>query len=1059
MTAEESDRYDEAVRAGTIPSTALSRVIFRNWLRFPGCIILTKVGGFYESYFEPALELSELTGLKLAQKRYASATKDGKKSIVLPFAGFPTAQLDKYLKLLVLQLGRTVVVVDETESRSDEELKERRVGRVVTPGTLLEEIGLAGNESRFLLAIAIGNRVSKSSDELEQDPEDTFTDLAVSLAYTDVTTGDFFSKESSIAHLEDELTRIAPKEVVLDSALRELWELGTGDPTGSDRGTAVELLALLRVLGHHVSFADPSRSSPVEDSQGLMRSTLEMDAEARAAIPLESQAISILRRQLEYAFRDTPTYLRQPKRQSESAYMHIDAATLQALEIRHSLQLGDTEVQRGSPVSRVGTLLSVLDQTVTDAGHRLLVRTLMAPSTILSDITERQELVQAFVDRGDLREELREILRGAKDVARTLQRIRRGRGGPYETWKVAVWIRVSERIIGRLKAEVELEHSRLASSQPSPKQFQLESLKRMTRVVQAWTDLSDIAREIEGSMDESWLLSLDRGLSSDESKDSHDSENGLTVNANGRNGDSEPDETFMSRWIKEAEGRETTGERKQMGEDVVFWLKPDASEELQRAHDQLADIEQRRVKMEDELKRKYSDGVVLTWYSRHGYWVNFVSATNPDRLRKSMLEDERFRKAGESKKHILYKPWTVLGAERDNVFRKIDRLQREELNRMRTMIASRDEVFKDNMALIEELDMCLGFATTAAESLFVRPFMTNGTEMRIINGRHPTVEAALNAHIRPFTPNSTVMSPGTHLQIITGPNQGGKSTLLRQTAVIAILAQAGSFVPAEAASIGIVDKVFSRVGARDDLFRDRSTFMLEMVETASILKYATPRSLVIMDEIGRGTTLQAGMSIAYATLEYILSKIKCRTLFATHYHELGQMLAGSETPLPVDESGVLRGEGLPKRDGVEFWCTDVNEVAGAFSYSYKLEQGINFNSHAIKAARIAGMPRAFLQTASATLARLQAQYTRAQQYLSGSSTVEEAAPSGRTQQAYDGFVHAPHANSVVTTREASNNERVATGEESTRWSPGPATAASHPSSSSRGQDSRPSADA
>lgn len=236
-------------------------------------------------------------------------------------------------------------------------------------------------------------------------------------------------------------------------------------------------------------------------------------------------------------------------------------------------------------------------------------------------------------------------------------------------------------------------------------------------------------------------------------------------------------------------------------------------------------------------------------------------------------------------------------------------------------------------------------------SFYVLIVTDSSTELEIVNGRHPSVEAGLQASARVFTPNSSSMTPTSHLHVITGPNQGGKSTLLRQTAVIAILAQSGSFVPADRARIGLVDRVFSRVGARDDLFRDRSTFMLEMVETAAIVKYATPRSLVIMDEIGRGMTLHAGVSIAYATLDYILRNIGCRTLFATHYHELAGMLGAPAppskpsgrhsrvTPVPADHPGL--------RPGVAFFCTDVDEMGASFAYSYRLRPGVNYDSHAI----------------------------------------------------------------------------------------------------------------
>lgn len=276
------------------------------------------------------------------------------------------------------------------------------------------------------------------------------------------------------------------------------------------------------------------------------------------------------------------------------------------------------------------------------------------------------------------------------------------------------------------------------------------------------------------------------------------------------------------------------------------------------------------------------------------------------------------------------------------------------LSRLRAMVVERALTIQGNAERVDELDLTAGFAQAALDLNYVRPTLDTSASLDIVNGRHPSVEAGLLAQARAFTPNSTHMD-GARMHVITGPNQGGKSTLLRQTAVIAILAQAGSFVPADAARIGVVDRVFSRVGARDDLFRDRSTFMLEMVETAAILRSATPRSLVIMDEIGRGTTLHAGMAIAYATLDYILSHVGCRTLFATHYHELAGML----------------GAGGRLRPGVAFFCTDVEEDAGAFAYAYRLRPGINYNSHAIMAAQLAGMPEGFLEVARRTLADLE----------------------------------------------------------------------------------------
>lgn len=189
------------------------------------------------------------------------------------------------------------------------------------------------------------------------------------------------------------------------------------------------------------------------------------------------------------------------------------------------------------------------------------------------------------------------------------------------------------------------------------------------------------------------------------------------------------------------------------------------------------------------------------------------------------------------------------------------------------------------------------------------------TNYHVINGRHPTVEMGLLNAGRNFVPNNVIFDDTQHLHVITGPNMSGKSSLLRQTALIAILAQVGAFVPADRVELGLVDKVFSRVGAKDDLYRDRSTFMVEMLESAEILRRATPRSLVIMDEVGRGTTIKDGIAIAFASIHYLYHVSKCRALFATHFHEVADML------------GFLEAESSSASyPGVGFYCTDLDEL-------------------------------------------------------------------------------------------------------------------------------------
>lgn len=219
---------------------------------------------------------------------------------------------------------------------------------------------------------------------------------------------------------------------------------------------------------------------------------------------------------------------------------------------------------------------------------------------------------------------------------------------------------------------------------------------------------------------------------------------------------------------------------------------------------------------------------------------------------------------------------------------------------------------------------------------------------KIIGGRHPTVESGLREEGRNFITNDCFVGSPERLWLITGPNMAGKSTFLRQNALITILAQVGSYVPAEFAELGIVDQIFSRVGSADNLYRDQSTFMVEMLETATILRLATSRSFVIMDEIGRGTTPEDGIAVAYACLHHLLSVNKCRTLFATHFHDLVELAEG--------------------RSDVGFYCTDVKEFGGGgFSYVHRLRKGVNRESHALKVAKLAGLPEAAISVAREVL--------------------------------------------------------------------------------------------
>ncbi|OXC71204.1 hypothetical protein AYX13_00070 [Cryptococcus neoformans] len=930
----ELELLQDAIRQGVIPDTPLAHEVYLNWKRFPDCILLTRVGKFYESYFEPARYLASILSLSLAEKKYGA--NEAKRSY--PFAGFPVPTLDKYLKILVQDLGHTVVLVEEYDkegavAHTGKKLtagsgpKERRVYRVVTPGTMVDESWVDTDQSRYLLAIAVGNK-GQNGQEL-------------SLAYTDASTGEFFTKDTTVSQMEDELARITPREVVLDNSLYESWRkhYNCSEMKPKDATQVEELLALLRVLGVKVSFADPCRPPLIYTSAS--------SPTLHPTTP-EENAAALLQHHLQYALRESMPALRQPHKQSNSAFMQIDAATLQALEIRHAFRpggliaTGETQIN-SSPLSAKGTLLSVVSKTITSSGHRLLIRTLTAPSTSPDVINSRLALVQAFVDREDLKTELRHELKELGDIMRIIQRFRGQRGTGRDIWDVGRWIRGAQRILETIKGEIKIEVGRNNVEVVRKS----EGITRLQEFVDSFRDLDRVASKIESSVDESAIMFR----SGDDKSIIDEQEAGdalLTSQASSKESEAEEKQRIK----RERDEREMS----------EWWIRPQFSPALQLRHDELIVLKAEAQKLQASLIKKY-DTPTLTIEKNHRFSYHIqMSAKDAEKVAKARSLERIGSTTGKTA-YFAYAPLAELGTRIEIMIEYLGAAQRRAARELQNMVIEQSDIIQQNSELVDELDLSLSFAQNAVEMNWVRPILDNSTELQIINGRHPSVESSLLSASRNFTPNSTHMASDTHLHVITGPNQGGKSTLLRQTAVIAILAQSGSFVPAEYVKMGIVDRVFSRVGARDDLWRDRSTFMLEMVETAGILRHATERSLVIMDEIGRGTTLQAGVSIAYATLDYILENIKCRTLFATHYHELGQMLGYSPK-----RAG---GEVIKGRSGITFWCTDVDEADGAFSYSYKLRPGINYNSHAIKAASIAGMPESFLRVAESTLVTLQ----------------------------------------------------------------------------------------
>ncbi|KAJ7102187.1 muts domain V-domain-containing protein [Mycena belliarum] len=890
------------------PKASLGIEIHDNLQRFPHCILLTRVGKFYESYFDQANEVARLLNIKLASRRWDGGT--------IAFCGFPLQHIDKYLKVLVQQHRRFVALCEEFPRYTAHGVVgfDRRVARVVTPGTLIDESFLNQYENNYLLA------VSQAPDARD-----------VGLAWIDVSTGEFYSKPATSDLLRDELARISPREIVLDKSLE------TQKPPELEHALAEELHCVSYITPSTTNDETRSHTTPRdvdstkekrEGSGGHVSDATPVDdvTEDEALSPLlaelttqEVAAINLLTTYLHANLLDHMPKLAMPAREGTAARMQIDSHTIKALEIRESIREGGVK----------GSLLSVVKRTSTSSGTRLLARWLCSPSTSVTEINARQALVAFFYERDHFRADLVAALAGAEDAGRIVQKFLLGRGDPGDLHAVNstinVWVALQRRIAQeRMYEERDFEADPKGDSNVA---HMASKGQRATRVDVQWASFDALLARMSD------LQALSNRIGAALKRSDHGKNIPASV---------EPDDTDSDVPL----GSEIPRAGWKLGNNN-WTIKPEYSEKLMLLHATLEDLLGRREQLQADLQLRY-DAPSLTLRSSpaHGMHVHLSKAK---RDRTKISKHKGFVSIAESTttKCYFYQEWAQLGGQIVETTIAMVAAEREAFELLRMEVNSHAPHLRRNARILDELDVTLAFANLAKEMGFTRPVLTEDPVYDVVNGRHPTVELGLLTSGRVFTPNSVQLAPSSRLHIITGPNMAGKSTLLRQTALIAVLAQTGSFVPADSAQLGIVDKLFSRVGAKDDLFHDRSTFMVEMLETAEILQRATPRSLVIMDEVGRGTTVKDGLAIAFATVHHLVSQNQCRALFATHFHEVTDMLGHST---PKEERGVFSDVG--------FFCTDVDETEdGHFAYSYRMRPGVNRDSHGLKVAQLAGMPQ------------------------------------------------------------------------------------------------------
>ncbi len=802
-----------------------------------GALLFYRMGDFYELFFEDAETAAKALGIVL--------TRRGKhEGLDIPMCGVPVERAEDYLHRLIGQGFRVAICEQiedpkEAKKRGAKSVVRREVVRLVTPGTITEELLLDPVRANSLVAIARGSA----------------PDTSYGLACADISTGAFTVAATAEESLEAEISRLDPAEIVAPEGICALPSLAR---------LAREAKLPLTPLGGEAGFGS-SAERRIKDYFGLA-SLDGLGNLSSAEIAAAAVAIFYIERT---QFSARPA-LSLPQRIARDASLEIDAAT------RANLELSRTLAGR-----REGSLLATIDKTVTAPGSRLLAERLAAPLTEPRKIASRLDAVAFFTGEPRLRKAVRAGLKSAPDMSRALSRVALGRGGP--------------RDLAALRDGLAAAHE-------------------LARILEAGAALPE---EL-----------------ADASMAARDACSALVKNLNDALADSLPLNRRDGGFVRAGRDPDL---------DALRMLRDESRAVIAALQARYADLLGTK-----QLRLKHNHFL--------GHFIEVPQAQG-ERLLKpphDTLFIHRQTMAGA----MRFSTKELAGLETKIASAAEEALAREQaiFDGLASALLAEDAAIKRTAAALAAIDVAAALAELAEGLGWTRPEVDNSLAFTIENGRHPVVEEAMRLEGQPFAPNdcelSGVPGRGGKIAIVTGPNMAGKSTYLRQNALIAILAQMGSFVPAKRAHIGIVDRLFSRVGAADDLARGRSTFMVEMIETAAILNQATEHSLVILDEIGRGTATFDGLAIAWAVIEHLHEKNRARALFATHFHELTRL-----------------SEKLGRLVNLTVRVTDWH---GEVVFLHEIVLGAADRSYGIQVAKLAGLPAAVVVRAKSLLAEFEA---------------------------------------------------------------------------------------
>lgn len=782
--------------------------------QYPDAIVFFRLGDFYETFDKDAELAARELDLVLTSRPQG-------KNMRVPMAGVPHHAAEGYIARLIAK-GYKVALCEQIGTQPVKGLMPREVVRVFTAGTVIEPGMLDAGRNNYLTAVvADGDRYG--------------------LAYADITTGEFATTViDGRRPLTEELARLSPAELLVPD----------GEFTLSEQARTITHLPVWR-------FEEGNARQTMLRHFGV--STLAgFGCEEK---PLAVRAAGAILHYLQETQKGAIGQIQRLATYSIEGYMALDAATRRNLELTESIG-GE----------RAGSLLSILNTTVTPMGMRLLRRRIARPLLNVNELNHRLDQVETFFNDGLLRADIRATLKGLPDLERLTNRVLSGKTVPRD-----------------------LEHVRLV----------LEAIPVLSEQLAVTSDGSPLSS----------LHSLITNL------------------------DPCPGTAGL---IRRAITEDAPTNFNKMGV-----IKPGFSAELDGVMNSSAHAREWVAQLEPrERERTGIQSLKVGFNKVFGYYIEVTRANShlvpDDYIRKQTLTNAERYITPELKEYETL----ILNAEE-----RILQIERRVFAEVCGQVAQTAPRLLQTAAALARLDVAAALAEAAVNNDYVRPELVGDETMEIWDGRHPVVEHSLS--MERFVPNNCTFDGDHRIQIITGPNMAGKSTFLRQVALITLMAQIGSFVPASKARIGLADRIFTRIGAHDELHAGRSTFMVEMVETAEILNHATHRSLLILDEIGRGTSTYDGLSIAWAVVEFLHNhpRLKPRTLFATHFHEL----TGLADLLPM----------------VSNYNVAVADEGDNVVFLHQIVPGGADRSYGIHVAQLAGLPRDVINRANEILKELE----------------------------------------------------------------------------------------